>query len=147
MHFVGLALEPFEKSAHTVPAIVLRQLFDIGVFIARFAVDDKILIGLRQVLEGGVHIDFFPRAGPHQIALRFSHFFTAKNPDGALRDTERAIRDGAIQVDRDRAAKAAAFWARAERIVETEKAGSRRTNIEIAMRAMPAGGERMRVEG
>ena len=69
MHFVSLALEPFEKSAHAVPAIVLRQLFDVGVFIARFAVNDKILVGFRQVLEGHANIDFFPRAGSHQVAL------------------------------------------------------------------------------
>ena len=147
MHFVGLALEPFEKSAHAVPAIVLRQLFDVGVFVTRLAVDDEILIGLRQVLEGSMDVDLFPGAGPHEIALRFAHFFAAKNTDGALCNAERAIGDGAIQVDRDRAAEAAAFWARAKRIVKTEKPRSRRTDIEIAVRAMPAGGERMRDEG
>src|SRR5437773_2494458 len=67
VHFVGLALEPFEKSADAVPAIVLRQLFHVRVFIARFAVDHEALVSLRQILERNADIDLLPRAGPYQI--------------------------------------------------------------------------------
>ena len=138
VHFVGLALEPVEKSAHAVPAIVLViVLVVLAVFL--FAVDDEVLVGFRQFLERRVHIDLLARAGPQQILLRFAHFLSAKNAHHALRDRERAIRNGAVQIDRDGAAEAAAFRTGAERIVETEEPGRGRTNIEIAMRAMPAG--------
>src|SRR5205814_6472847 len=143
MHFVGLALEPFEKSADTVPAIVLRQFLDVSVFIARFAVNHKILIGLRQVFERNPDIDLVPPAGPHQVALRFTHFFAAKNPDRALRDRKRAVRNRLVQIDRDCATETAAVGTGAERIVETEEAGRWRPDIEIAMGAMPAGRIRM----
>src|SRR4051812_12043844 len=147
MHFVGLALEPFEKTANAVPAIVLRQFLDVGVFVARFTVDDKLLVGLGQILERNSDIDFVPRTGAHQVALRFAHLFAAKNANRALGDRERTVRDRFVQVDRDRPAKAAALRTGAEGIVEAEKAGRWRTNVEIAMRAMPAGRIRMRVEG
>src|SRR5438132_11805925 len=143
MHFVGLALEPFEKSADAVPAIVLRQFLDVGVFVARFAVDHKILIGFRQILERNANVDLVPRTGAYQIALRFTHLFAAENPDGALRDRERPIGNRLVQIDRDRPAKTTALRAGAERIIEAEKSGRRRTDVEIAVGAMPAGGGRM----
>ena len=105
------------------------------------AVDDEILIGLRQFLEWQMHVDLLAGAGAQQILLRFAHFFAAKNAHRALRDGERAIGNGAVQIDRDRATEAATLRTGAERIIETEKAGRGRTNIEIAMRAMPAGAE------
>src|SRR5205085_129956 len=107
----------------------------------------EILVGFRQLLERRPDIDLFARAGPHQVALRFPHFFAAKNADRALRDRERAIGDGLVQIDRNRPAEPAAFRTGAERIVEAEKARRWRADIEIAMGAMPAGGERMRDEG
>src|SRR2546423_5578269 len=143
MHFVGLALEPFEKSADAVPTIVLRQFLDVGVFVARFAVDHKILVRFRQVLEWNPDVDLVPCAGAHQVALRFTHFFAAKNPDRALRDRKRAVRNRLVQIDRDCATKTAALGTGAERIVETEEAGRWRPDIEIAMGAMPAGRIRM----
>src|SRR2546423_1694554 len=113
----------------------------VGVLVARFAVNYEVLIGFRQVLERDPNIDLFPRAGPHQVALRFTHLFAAENPDRPLRDRQRAVRDRLVQVDRDGAPESAAFRTGAERIVKAEKSRSRRTNIEIAMGAMPAGGE------
>ncbi len=58
-------------------------------------------------------IDLFPSTGPEQILLRFAHLFPTKNADRALRDGERAIGNGAMEIDRDGAAEAAAFRARA----------------------------------
>ena len=112
MHFVGLALEPFEKSADAVPAIALV------IFLAEFAgallaVDDEILVALRQFLEGQMDIDLLPGTGAEQILLRLAHLFAAKNADRALRDGEGAVGNGAIEIDRDGAAEAAAFRARA----------------------------------
>ena len=69
MHFVGLALKPLEKAADAVPAIVLGEFFDVGVFIARFAGDHEILVGFRQIFEWDADIYLFARAGPHQVAL------------------------------------------------------------------------------
>ena len=112
MHFVGFALEPFEKSAHAVPAIVF--VIVVGVFAAALlAVDDEILIGFRQFFEWKVNVDLLSSAGAQQILLRFAHFFAAKNTDRALCDRERTIRDRAIQIDRDRATETAAFGTRA----------------------------------
>ena len=108
MHFVGLALEPFEKTAHAVPAIVL--VIVLRVFAAAFlAVDDEILVGLRQFLERQMHIDLLAGTGAQQILLRFAHFLAAKNAHRALRDGKRAIGNRAIQIDRDGATEAAAF--------------------------------------
>src|SRR6266853_536114 len=74
----------------------------------------------------------------HLVSLRF---LPAKNAHHPLCNRERAVRDRAIQIDRDGAAEAAAFRAGAKRIVETEKSRARRSNVEIAMRAVPAGRE------
>ena len=142
MHFVGLALEPFEKSADAVPTIVLVILF--AVFArALLALDHEILVAFRQFLEWKMDVDLLPGAGAEQVLLRFAHFFAAENAHRALRDGERPIGDRAVEIDRDGAAEAAALRAGAERIVETEKSRRRRPDIEIAMRAMPAGGEGM----
>ena len=142
VHFVGLALEPAEKSAHAVPAIVL-VIFVVDAIAAFLAVDDEILIGFRQFLEWNANVDLFPGAGAQQILLRFAEFVAAKNAHDAFFDAEAAIRNRLVQIDRDGATEAAAFRTRAERIVETEKTRRRRANVDVAMRAMPAGGERM----
>ena len=79
VHFVGLALEPFEEAAHTVPAIVLRQLFHVGVVVPRFAIDDKILVGFRQVLKRHADVDLLPGAGAQQVLLRFAKLLSLKS--------------------------------------------------------------------
>src|SRR5438552_18204358 len=141
VHFVSLRFEPAKETAHSVPAIILVIL--ISVFAPTFlTVNDKILIGLGQFLERPMHIDLLAGTGTQQILLRFAHFLPAKNAHHSLRDRERPVRDRAIQIDRDRAAEPAAFRAGAKRIVETEKSRARRSNVEIAMRAVPAGRER-----
>ncbi len=47
-----------------------------------------------------------------------------------------------VQVDADAAAKAAALRACAQRVIEREEPRRRRRDLDVAMRAMPAGGER-----
>src|SRR5207302_5149202 len=111
------------------------------------AFDDKLLVGLRQFLEWSIDIDLFASAGAHKILLRFAKLIPAKNTDRALFDRQRAIGNRFIQIDRDRATEPAAFRTRAKRIVEREKSRRWLTNIQIAMRAMPTGAERMRDEG
>src|SRR5262249_4991879 len=107
-----LALEPFEETADAVPAIVF--VIVVGVFAASlFAVDDELLVVLRQFFEGQIDVDFGAGTGAEQILLRFAHFFPAKNPDGALGNRERTIGNGAIQIDRDRTPEASALRARA----------------------------------
>src|SRR5204862_4541510 len=106
------------------------------------AIDDKILIGLRQLLERRVHINLLASTSAQQILLRFAHFLSAKDAHHALRDRERSVGHGAIQINRNSAPKYTAFCACAERTVETEKAWTRRPNVEIAVRTMPAGGKR-----
>ena len=100
MHFVGLALEPLEKSAHAVPAIALVIL--LAVFARAFlAIDDEVLVVLRQFLEWEMDIDLFPGAGTEEIFLRLAHLFAAEDAHCALRDGEGAIGNGAV-VDRPR---------------------------------------------
>src|SRR5204862_2518923 len=72
-----------------------------------------------------------------------AHSFAAESSDRALRDRERPIRDRLVQIDCDRAAEAAGCRTGAEWIIETQEAGRWRTDIEIAMRAMPARGKGM----
>src|SRR3954447_15784397 len=86
VHFVRLALEPFEKSTDAVPAIVLGQLLGIGVFVACFAIDHEILVGFGQIFEWNARVDLFAGAGAHQIALGLAHFLATKDADGSLRD-------------------------------------------------------------
>ena len=66
MHFVGVALEPPEKTAHPVPALVVLVLL---LALALLALDHEILVGLRQFLERKMDVDFFARAGSQQILL------------------------------------------------------------------------------
>ena len=85
MHLVGLAFEPFEKTAHAVPAIALPIIIRVSVG-AFLAVDYEILVGLRQFLEGPMQIDLLARARPNQIALRFAKLLALKRAHHALRD-------------------------------------------------------------
>ena len=91
MHFVGLALGPAEKTAHTVPAVFIVII--VHAVAALLAVDDEVLIGLRQFLERHVDIDLLTRAGAQQILLRFAKFDAAKNAYRAFLDTEAAVRN------------------------------------------------------
>src|SRR4029434_8989689 len=137
VHLVSLALELAEKPTNAVPAIVFVIL--IGVIPrALLAFDDEILIGLRHFLERHIDIDLVAGAGREQVRLRFAKLDPAKNSDYALLDTQTPIRNRFVKIDRNGAAKSAAFGARPERIVETEEAGTWRTNVQIAMGAMPA---------
>src|SRR5450432_1816044 len=112
MHIVGLALEPFEKTTDAVPTIVLVIL--LAEFARAFlAVDHEILVALRQFLERQMDVDLFTAAGAEQILLRFTHLLAAENPHRALRDGERTIGNGAIEIEPNRAAKTAARRARA----------------------------------
>ena len=119
VHLVSLALEPAEKTTNAVPAIVF--VIFIGVIArAPLAFDDELLIGLRQFVERHIDIDLFAGAGPEQVLLRFAKLSPAKNSDYALLDTQTAIGNRFVEIDRNGAAKSAAFGTRAQRIVKTE---------------------------
>src|SRR5206468_8025170 len=99
MHFVSLALEPSEKSAHAVPAIVLVIFF--GVIAAFLSVNYEILVGFRQFLERNIDLDLLACAGSEQILLRFTKLGTAKSPHHALLDGQAPIRNCPIQIKRN----------------------------------------------
>ena len=62
MHFVGLAFEPAEESAHAVPAIVFVIVIDtIRAFLA---IDHEVLVGFREFFERNANVDLLARAGP-----------------------------------------------------------------------------------
>ena len=87
MHFVNLRFKPAEKSTDSVPALV--RVIVVGVCARAFlAVNDKLLIGFRQLLEWDIDVDLLPGAGPEQIFLRFAKFLTAENADHALFDRQ-----------------------------------------------------------
>src|SRR4029077_4277691 len=135
VHLVSLRFQPAKETAYPIPAIIFVIL--VLVFARAFRpVDDKILVSLREFLEWCVDIDLVAGTSTQQILLRFAHFLPAKNAHHPLRDREAAVCDGSIQIDRDDAAEAAAFRAGDQRVVESEKSGARRSNVEIAMRAV-----------
>src|SRR4051812_487310 len=53
------------------------------------------------------------------------------------------MRKRTVQIDADRSTEPAAVWTSAKRVIEAEQACRRRPNVQIAMRAMPTGRERM----
>src|SRR5260370_41273068 len=87
VHFVNLRLEPAKESANAVPTIILVII--LGVFTtALLAIDDELLIGLRQFVERNIDIDLVAGAGAKEILLRFTEFVTAKNANYALFDRQ-----------------------------------------------------------
>src|ERR1039457_7546681 len=105
VHLVSLALGPAKESADAVPAIVLIVfvLDPIGAFLA---VNDEILIGLRQFFERKIDIDLFARAGAEQTLLRFAELLAAKNTDNTFFDSETSVRQRLVQIERNGAAEA-----------------------------------------
>src|SRR5205807_2294503 len=99
------------------------------------------------IVERRMHIDLLASTRPQQILLGFAHFLPAKNAHHPLSDRERSVRNRAIQINRDGATEPTAFRAGAKRIIEAEKPRRRRADVEVAMRAMPAGGEWVLVTG
>ena len=141
VHLVGFRFEPAEESLHAIPDAVIQIL--AGNIGPALAVHHPILIGLGQVLEGLVHIHFPQGRGAQQIALaslRLGGLERLHHPGG---EGERAVRHDAVPIKADDAAEAFAIRTSAERIIEGEEPGAGRADIEVAMRAMPAGGERM----
>ena len=88
-----------------------------------------------------MNIDLFARTCPEQIFLRFAKLDATKNAHDPLLDAQTPVRNRFVQIDCNRPTETAAFRARAQRIIEAEESGSRWTYIEVAMRAVPAGGE------
>src|SRR5437870_10117254 len=90
VHFVNLRFEPAKESADAVPTIILVII--LGVFTtALLAVDDKVLIRLRQFVERNIHVDLFAGAGAKEILLRFTEFVTAKNATYAYLDRHSSV--------------------------------------------------------
>src|SRR5207244_4569853 len=87
VHFVNLRFEPAKESADAVPTIILVII--LGVFTtALLAVDDKVLIRLRQFVERNIDVDIFAGSGTKEIFVRFTEFVTAKNANRALFDRQ-----------------------------------------------------------
>src|SRR5262249_11127836 len=141
MHLVSLALEPAKESADAVPPFIFVVFISVfaGTF---FAFDDEILIRPGQFLERNIDVDVFARACAKQVLLRFAKLSAAKNADDALFDAQVPVWNRLIQVDRNRTPKTAAFRTRAQRVVKTKQARCGRPNVQIAIRTMPARGER-----
>ena len=144
MHLVSLALKPAKEAADAVPSIVF-VIFICVIAGTSLAVDDEVLIGLRQFFEWNIDIDLFACARSKQILLRFAKLGAPKNAHRTLFDAETSIGDRLVQVDGDGPAEAAALRTCAERVIKTEKTWRWRANVEIAPSAMPASGEGKRV--
>src|SRR5262249_7529407 len=85
--------------------------------------------------------DFLCRGAAHEVALAFAAVLGLERLHHALRDAQRTIGNRAHEIERDRAAEAAARRTRAMWMIEAEQTRRRRGDIEIAVRAVPAGGE------
>jgi len=145
VHFVGFGFQPVEHAAHPIPAPFAPKLH--GVRRRVVAVEDKILVRLRQFRIRAAHIHLAPGAGTQQIALALLAALRLEQFHRAVLEAQAAVRDGAFQVDADHPPESPACRARPERAVEAEQAGARRRDLHIAMRAMPAAGMRQNARG
>ena len=139
MHFVGFALQPVEKAFHPVPQAFFPQLFP-GLARA-FAEKHPALIGLGELGKGRFDVELSGRRTPQQVPLALRAVLGLEGFDGALSQTQASIGNRAVQVDRDRAAKPAASRAGAHGMVETEQPGGGRSDVHVAVGAMPARGK------
>ena len=137
MHFVGFALEPAEVAVHAIP---LAGFPGVVRGEAGFALDDEVLVGLREAVERAVDFDAALAAVAEEVVLALGGLAALERADDAFGDRERGVGDDALHVDADDAAEAFALGAGAEGGVETEEAGRGGADVEIAGGAMPTGG-------
>src|SRR5438552_15609923 len=88
VHFVSFALEPSEKTADAVPAIVLVIL--VGVIAAFFTIDHDMLVGFRQFLERNMNVDLLAGTGAEEMLLRFANFGHAEHKHHSFPDAPPA---------------------------------------------------------
>ncbi len=74
-----------------------------------------------------------------KVSLAFLRHAALEWTDNALGEGARAVGDDAPPIEADDTSKTTAFGTGAERVVEAEEPGRRRTDIEVAPRAMPSG--------
>ena len=139
VHFVALRFQPVEEPLHPVPQPVIPQLLTRGPLV--FAVDHPVLLGLRQLVERAHRVDVFRPRAAHEIALALRAVLGLERFHHPERDAQREVGERPQNVDADRPSEAAARGTRAVRMVEAEQARRRRGDVDVAVRAVPAGGE------
>ena len=145
VHFVTLRFEPIEKTLHSIPKSVFPEIFPGRP--RTLPLQHPILIRLGEFLKRAHRVHFARRRAAHEIALAFAPVLRLEGLDHALRDAQSAIRDGAREIDGNRAPETPARGTGSMRVIEAEQSRRRRGDIQIAMRAMPARGERQRFAG
>ena len=100
-----------------------------------------------QIAPSGVHGDAALAREAQEIRLAFLVGFGLPGLDGALAKAQRRIGNDQAVVDADAAAEAAAGLASADGRIEAEGAGARILVLDVAVRAMQAGGEAPRRRG
>ena len=110
------------------------------------AFDDPALVLGGKLTERHVHRNFAHLAELLQIALAFGAHAGAPGFDRALGQRQRAVGNGEFVVNRDRAAKAFASRARAERVVEAEEGRGGVGVFDVALGAVEVVAEALRVE-
>ena len=147
MHLVGLALHPAEETAHAVPQALFPQVLAAaplrGTALPFLAFEHPLLIALGQIVEWRLHINFLSLCAAHHVALTVCAALGLERFHAAVGETQRAVGNRALEIDRDRAAEPAARRARAERMIESEQARRGRSDVHVAVCAMPAGAVRM----
>ena len=139
VHLVALRFQPVEEPLHPVPQPVLPQLLTRGPLV--FAVDHPVLLGLRQLVERAHRVDVLRPRAAHEIALALRAVLGLERLHHAERDAQRRVGDRPHDVEPDGPPKAATRRTRAVRMIETEQARRRRSDVDVAVRAMPTGGE------
>ena len=146
MHFVSFGFEPIKVALHAIPTSVVPD-FRQGLTGAAFAVDDPVLVGLRQIFERAVQVDVVATRVADEVGLAFLRHAALKRAHHALGEGARPVGDNALPVKADDTSEAAAFRAGAERMVEAEEPRGGWPDIQIAPGAVPSGGERVTFVG
>ena len=142
VHPVGARFHPIKKATNPIPPAAFPN-FIRGQIRTKIAVNHPFLVGLRQIFEWAVDINLSIQRSGNQILLALAHLTGLKRLHDAVGDTEALIRHSAVQVDTNRPSESPASRTSSKRIVERKQAGCRRSNVDIAVGTMPAGGEPM----
>src|SRR5437773_385420 len=106
--------------------------------VVRVAIDNEVLLALREPGERHVHANSLGAAHAQQVLLRFQAMPGLPRFDGASGKAFRAVREGEMVVDGDNPAEAAARRTRADRVIKTEERRGRLAILEVARGAMKA---------
>jgi hypothetical protein len=120
VHLVGLFFEVVEEALDPVPAAA----FPCGVWVGgevRVAVEDPVLVVGGEFVEWGSDGDPAGNGAAEEVLLAFAVGGALEGLDEPVADGEGFVREGAVEIDADDPAEAAAVRAGTERVIEGEE--------------------------